>query len=215
MYPWRSGRDGERQDVGTGRGRTAPNTHKSDSVVYSTDDKRITTIVNSWKHKHRNLYLSSPKHGHTTGMLRQGARRGGGAGSGKTVCQENCAHREKSFLALSRASRTRRLTVFPEEQRSDFLCKPMEKQNLRLATSSSPVYQRFITGTGGLLCSWPPTSGTAFFRFCKTFSCRACQGMKTYGGTKAADDRRFVCKSTTRQKVFSFLDAGRQECCPR
>ena len=117
---------------------------------------------------------------------------------------------KKSFLALSRASRTRRLTVFPEEQRSDFLCKPMEKQNLRLATSSSPVYQRFITGTGGLLCSWLPTSGTAFFRFCKTFSCRACQGMKTYGGTKAADDRRFVCNSTTRQKVFcSWMQADR------
>ena len=75
--------------------------------------------------------LSSPKPGHTTGG-RRGARRGGGAGSGRTVCQQNCSPREKSFLALSKASKTRRLNVSPEARTSEILCKPTEQQNPRL-----------------------------------------------------------------------------------
>ena len=120
--------------------------------------------------------LSSPKPGHTTGGSQRGARRGGRAGSGRTVRQQNCAPREQSFLALSKASKTRRLNASPEAQTSEILCKTMEEQNPRLTTGSSPVYQRFITGTRSALSSWLPTSGTTSFCLCKLFSCSACPG---------------------------------------
>ena len=122
-------------------------------------------------------HLSSPKPGHITGGSRRGARRGGGAKSGRSVCQQNCSPREQSFLALSRASKTRRLNVSPEARTSEILCKPMEEQNPRLTTGSSAVYQRFITGTRTALSSWLPTSGTTPFRLCKPFSCKACPGI--------------------------------------
>ena len=100
----------------------------------------------AWLREHRAgrlyVYLSSPKPGHTTGRSRRGARRGGGAGSGTTVRQQNCAPREKSFPALSKASKTRRLNVPPEAQISEFLCKPMEEQNPRFTPDLSPVYHR-------------------------------------------------------------------------
>ena len=82
--------------------------------------------------------LSSPKPGHTTGGSRRSARRSGGAGSGRTVRQQNCAPREQSFLALCKASKKHRLNVSPEAQTSEILCKPMEEQNQRFITGSSP-----------------------------------------------------------------------------
>ena len=105
--------------------------------------------------------LSSPKPGHTTGGSRRGARLGGGAWSGRTARQQNCAPREQSFLALSKASKTRRLNVSPEAQTSEILCKPMEEQNPRLTTETSPavgirqILDPFgliglLTGPGGL-----------------------------------------------------------------
>ena len=63
--------------------------------------------------------LSNPKPGHTTGGSRRGARRGGGAGSGRTVRQQNCSPREQSFPAPPKASKTRRLNVSPEAQTSE------------------------------------------------------------------------------------------------
>ena len=121
-------------------------------------------------------YLSSPKPGHITGGSQWGARRGDGAGSGRTVREQKCAPREQSFFAFSKASRTRRLNVSPEAQTSEILCKPMEEQNPRLTTGTSAVYLRFITGTRSALCSWLPTSGTTLFCLCKPFSCKACPG---------------------------------------
>ena len=150
------------------------------SWLLTTGQKLVFVFVNVfhamlWQF---NANLSSPKPGHTTGRSHWGARRGGGAGSGTTVCQQNCAPREQSFLALFKASKTRRLNVSPEAQTSEILCKPMEEQNPRFTIGSSPVYQRFITGTRRALCSWLLTSGTTPFCLCKPFSCRACPGKK-------------------------------------
>ena len=147
------------------------------------------------------MNLPRPKLGHTTGGSRRGARRGGGAGSGRTVCQQNCSPREQSFLALSKASKTRRLNVTPEVRTSEILCEPMEEQNPRLTTVSSAVYQRFITRTRNALSSWLPTSGTTPFCFCKLFSCKACPG--TDGGTKPAVDVRFI--TGTRSALSSWM----------
>ena len=121
--------------------------------------------------------LSSPKPGHTTGGSRRGARRGGRAGSGRTVCQQDCSPREESFLAFSKASKTRRLNVSPEARTSEIVCKPMEEQNPQLTTGSSAVYHWFISGTRSALCSWLPTSGTTPFCLCQPFSCKACPGI--------------------------------------
>ena len=118
--------------------------------------------------------MSSPKPGHTTGGSRRGARRSGPAGSGKIGCQQNCPPRGQSFLVPSKASKTRRLNVSPEARTSEILCKPMGEQSPRLTTGSSPVYQRFIAGTGSALSCWLPTSGTTSFCLWKPFSCKAC-----------------------------------------
>ena len=66
----------------------------------------------------------------------------------------------------------------PEARTSKIQCKPMEEQNPRLTTGSSPVYQRFITGTRSALSSWLLTSGPTPFCLCKPFSCKACPGTK-------------------------------------
>ena len=77
-------------------------------------------------------HLSSPKPGHTTGGSGRGARRGGGAGSGRTGCQQNCSPRRQASLVPPKASKTRRLNVSPEARTSEILCKPVEEQNPRL-----------------------------------------------------------------------------------
>ena len=75
--------------------------------------------------------LSNPKPGHTTGASGRSARRGGGAGSGRTGCQQNCSPRKQASLAPSKTSKTR-FRVSPEARTSEILCKPMEEQNPRL-----------------------------------------------------------------------------------
>ena len=120
--------------------------------------------------------LSSPKPGHTTGGSGRGARRGGGAGSGRTGCQQNCSPWGHASVVSSKASKTRRLNVSPEARTSEILCKPMGKQNPRLTRGSSPVDPRFISGTRSALSSWLLTNGPALFCLCKPFSCKACPG---------------------------------------
>ena len=78
------------------------------------------------------LNLSSPKPGHTTGGSSRGARRGGGAESVRTGCQQNCSPRRQASLVLSKASKTRRLNDSPKARTSEILCKPVEEQNPRL-----------------------------------------------------------------------------------
>ena len=126
------------------------------------------------------LYMSNRKPGHITGGSRRGARRGGGAGSGRTVRQQNCSPREQSFIALSKASKTRRLNVSPEAQTIEILCKPME-QNPRLTTGSSAVYQRFITGTRSAFSSWLPTSRTTLFFFVNHFHAGHVRELNRFG----------------------------------
>ena len=77
------------------------------------------------------LHLSIPIPGHTTGESGRGARRGGGAGSGRTGCQQNCSPRGQASLAPSKASKKRFLDVSPEARTSEIPCKPMEEQNPR------------------------------------------------------------------------------------
>ena len=73
-------------------------------------------------------HLSNPKPGHTTGASGRSARRGGGVGSGRTGCQQNCSPRKQASLVPPKASKTRFL-VSPEARTSEILCKPMEEQN--------------------------------------------------------------------------------------
>ena len=77
--------------------------------------------------------LSSPKPGHTTSGSGRGARRGGGAGSGRTGCQQICSPKGQASLVPSKASWTCRLNVSPEARTSEILFKPMEEQSPRLA----------------------------------------------------------------------------------
>ena len=95
-------------------------------------------------------YLSNPKPGHTTGGSSQSARRGGGAGSGRTGRRPNSSPRRQASLTPPKASKILRLSDSPEARTSEILCKPMEEHNDRLTT----VYPRFITGTRSALCSW-------------------------------------------------------------
>ena len=78
------------------------------------------------------INLSSLKPGHTTGGSGRGARRGGGAGSGRTRCQQNCSPRGQPSSYLPKASKRRRLNVSPEARTSEILVKPMEERNQRL-----------------------------------------------------------------------------------
>ena len=82
--------------------------------------------------------LSNPKPGHTTGGSGRGARRGGGAGSGRIGCQQNCPPRRRASLAPPKASKTRRLNIPPEARTSEILFKPMGEQNPRLTRGLSP-----------------------------------------------------------------------------
>ena len=92
----------------------------------------------------KNFSISKP--GHTTGGSGRGARRGGGARSGKTRCQQNCSPRTQGSTVLSKAPQTNRLNVSPEARTSEILCTPMEEQSPLLTTDSSAVFPRFIRG---------------------------------------------------------------------
>ena len=114
--------------------------------------------------------MSSPQRGHTTGGSGRGARRGGGAGSGSTGCQQSCSSRKQASLVPSKASKTRRLNDFPEARTSEILCKPN-------AGTKSPVDNRFVTGTRSALRCWLLTSGPTPFCLCEPFSCKAYPGI--------------------------------------
>ena len=74
-------------------------------------------------------HLTIPKPEHITGRSRRSARRGDGAGSGRTERRKNRPPRKQVSLVLSKASKKRRLNVSPEARTSDILCKPMKEQN--------------------------------------------------------------------------------------
>ena len=143
---------------------------------------RRTAFLNIFAKKHFmsgfTIDLSSPKPGHTTGGSGRGAWRSGGAGSGRTGCQQNCPPRRQASPVPPKASKTRRLNISPETRTSEIPCKPMEEQNPRLTRDSSPVYPRFINRTRSALCSWLLTSGPTPFCLCKVFSCKACPGTR-------------------------------------
>ena len=65
--------------------------------------------------------LSNPKPGHTTGASGRSARRGGGAGSGRTGCQQNCSPRKQASLVPSKASKTRLLSPHKHEQAKPYV----------------------------------------------------------------------------------------------
>ena len=95
--------------------------------------------VNTISSVHEMVNLSNPKHGHITGESGRGARRGGGAGSGRTGCQQNCSPRRQESLVPSKVSKTRRLNVSPEARTSENLCKPN-------AGTKSAFDNRFVSG---------------------------------------------------------------------
>ena len=82
----------------------------------------------------RSTNLSVPKPGHTSGESGRGARRGGGAESGRTGRRQNISPRRQASLVPSKASKTRRLIVSPEARSSEILCKPVEEHSDRLTT---------------------------------------------------------------------------------
>ena len=118
--------------------------------------------------------LVGPKTRTYHGWVWSGARRGGGAGLGRTGRRQNSSPRRQASLLPSKASETRRLKVSPEERTSEILCKPMEEHNDRLTSGLRPVYVRFITRTKSALCSWLLTSGPSPLCLCKPFSYKAC-----------------------------------------
>ena len=86
--------------------------------------------------------MSNPKPAHITGGSGWGVRRGGGAGSSRIGCQQNCWPRTQAFLVPSKASKTRRLNVSPEARTSEILCKSTEEQNPRPTRGLFAVYHR-------------------------------------------------------------------------
>ena len=73
------------------------------------------------------------------GRFGSGLPADGGAGSGRTGCQQNCSPRGQGSLIPSRASKTRRLNVPPEARTSEIPFKPN-------AVTKSTVDKRLITG---------------------------------------------------------------------
>ena len=104
-------------------------------------------------------HLSSPKPGHTTGGSGRGARRGGGAGSGRTGCQQNYSPRRQASLVPPKASKKRRFNVSPEARQA----KSYVNRWRNKITGWPTVHLRLII----LLL----TSGPAPFCLCKPFSC--------------------------------------------
>ena len=142
---------------------------------FGFDKLLIRATINIFPIQNKKLW--SPKPRHTTGGSGWGARRGGGAGSGRTRCQQNCSPRRQASLAPPKASQVHRLNIFAEARTSEILCKPMEEQSPRLTTGSSAVYPRFMSGTRSALFSWLLTGGPTLFCPCKPFSCKACPGI--------------------------------------
>ena len=161
--------------------------------------------------------LSSPKPGHTTGGLVRGAQRGGGAGSGRPGCQQNCSPRKRVSFVPSTASRKHRLIVSPEARASEILCKPMEERNPRLTTGlsavdkqsitgSSVVYPRFISRAGSALSYRLLNSGPTPFCLCKPFLCKACPGLFLHGCSNcmwATQRRSSICFARRRLKELA------------
>ena len=106
--------------------------------VYACQQPRMKSEQNVMNCRLNNN-LSSPKPGHTSGGSGRGARRGGGAGSGRTGCQQNCSPRRQGSALPSKASTKRRLNVFPEARTSEILFKPN-------AGTKSMVDERFTSG---------------------------------------------------------------------
>ena len=84
-------------------------------------------------------HLSSPKPGHTTGGSGRGARHGGGAGSGRAGCQQNCSPRGQETFVPPKASNSRLLNVPPEARTSEilfnsFYLNRVREQNHRLTS---------------------------------------------------------------------------------
>ena len=71
------------------RQETAPNDH----------------VFHYLKHASARFNLSSPKPGHTTGRSGRCARQGGGAGSGRTGCQQICFPRKQASFVFAKASK--------------------------------------------------------------------------------------------------------------
>ena len=97
----------------------------------------------------------------------QGARRGGGAGSGRTGRRQNSSPRRH------KASKTRRLNFAPEAPTSEILCKPMEIHSEWLTTC---FYPRITNGARRTLCTWLLTSGPTPTCLLKPVSCKARPG---------------------------------------
>ena len=100
------------------------------------------------------FYLPNPKPGHTTGGSGRGARRGGGAGSGRTGCQQKCSPRGRASPVPLKASKTRRLNDPPEARTREIPFKPMEEQNPRLTTGLSAGREVGYGRCGGSRCLW-------------------------------------------------------------
>ena len=73
-------------------------------------------------------------------------------------------------------SKTTVLSDFSQARTKEILCKPVEEQSPPLTTGSSPVDQRYITGTRSALRCCLLTSIPTPICLCKVFSYKACPG---------------------------------------
>ena len=163
-----------------------------------------TTLTNSMSAAIEQIHsvhvnLSNPKPGHTTGGSGRGARRGGGAGPGRTGRRQNSSPRRQASLVPSKASKTRLLNVSPEARTSEILCKP--NGGTKSAVDNA-VYPRFITGTRSALRSWLPTSGPTPFCLCKPFSSQGCPG-KFFSGQNVHS--QYILRSAYDSKAFQLV----------
>ena len=81
-------------------------------VVVITQVRIHVRALHEWR------YLSNPKPGHTTGGSGWGARRGGGAGPGKTGRRQISAPMRQASLVPPKASKTRPLNDSPEHEQA-------------------------------------------------------------------------------------------------
>ena len=90
-----AGRHGATHGRTTGPGRDGQ--HRTPTGRFTQENTALLTLqtmeIQLSGRVSRRTNLSSPKPGHTTGGSGRGARRGGGAASGRTGCQQNSSPR--------------------------------------------------------------------------------------------------------------------------
>ena len=123
-----------------------PNNNSHPSYYRRFDDSKIWQYIGCVTCRVQNPDIPRAGRVGAHGGSGRGARRGGGAESGRTGCQQNISPRRRPSLVPSKASNSRRLNGFPEARTSEIKCKPnagtKSPIDPRLTRGLSPVYHR-------------------------------------------------------------------------